>query len=131
MMLVLTLCAGVHRLAEGLAVYWGNRASHPLPGDIVVRLLKDNGFNKVKLFEAEPQAMMALGRTGIEVMVGIPNEFLYPLATSVGAAEDWVSQNISVYISKYGVDIRYDRFIDGVQFFSGLFHLFGFNRAGM
>lgn len=75
----------------------------------MVRLLKDNGFNKVKLFEAEPQAMMALGRTGIEVMVGIPNEFLYPLASSVQAAEDWVSQNISVYISKYGVDIRYDR----------------------
>lgn len=92
---------------EGTGVNWGTIASHPLPPDITVRLLKDNGFNKVKLFEAEPWVLQALGRSGIEVMLGIPNDFLAQLAGSVQAAEAWVMQNVSSYISKQGVDIRY------------------------
>ncbi|PKA62136.1 Glucan endo-1,3-beta-glucosidase 5 [Apostasia shenzhenica] len=94
-------------ISEALACNWGTRSSHPLPPDIVVRLLKDNGFDKVKLFEADPQALRALGRSGIQVMVGIPNELLAPLAGSVGAAEQWVKQNVSTFISKDGVDIRF------------------------
>ncbi|KAG9443893.1 hypothetical protein H6P81_015233 [Aristolochia fimbriata] len=93
--------------AEALGVNWGTRASHPLPADIVVRLLKDNGIKKVKLFEADPMALSALGDSGIEVMVGIPNDLLAPLAGGVRAAEDWVQQNVSAYVSKYGTDIRY------------------------
>jgi Glycosyl hydrolases family 17 len=92
---------------EGIGCNWGTRASHPLPPDITVRMLRDNGFNKVKLFEAEPWVMEALGRSGIEVMVGIPNDFLASLSANVEAAERWVMQNVSSYISKHGVDIRY------------------------
>lgn len=91
---------------HGLGVNWGTRATHPLQPDIVVRLMKDNGLKKVKLFEAEPWVLQALGNSGIEVMLGIPNDFLAPLASSVRVAEDWVSQNVSAFISKYGVDIR-------------------------
>lgn len=90
----------------GLACNWGTRSTHPLPPTIVVKLLKDNGFSKVKLFEADPGALQALGRTGIQVMVGIPNELLAPLASSVTVAENWVSKNVSSYISRNGVDIR-------------------------
>ncbi|KAL8102772.1 glucan endo-1,3-beta-glucosidase 5-like [Apium graveolens] len=92
---------------HGLGVNWGTRATHPLQPDIVVRLMKDNGLKKVKLFEAEPWVLQALGNSGIEVMLGIPNDFLAPLASSVRVAEEWVSQNVSAFISKYGVDIRY------------------------
>ncbi|XP_052182901.1 glucan endo-1,3-beta-glucosidase 5 [Diospyros lotus] len=92
---------------EGLACNWGLQASHPLPANIVVKLMKENGFNKVKLFEADPAAMKALGKSGIQVMVGIPNELLAPLAGSVAAAENWVTQNVSSFVSKYGVDVRY------------------------
>lgn len=95
------------RPVEALAVNWGTRALHPLPGDITVRLLKDNGFDKVKLFEADPAALRALGHSGIQVMVGLPNELLAPIAASPSAAEQWVFQNVSSYVSKYGVDIRY------------------------
>ncbi|XP_031105604.1 glucan endo-1,3-beta-glucosidase 5-like [Ipomoea triloba] len=94
-------------VVDGLACNLGTRSSHPLPGDIVVKLMKDNGFNKVKLFEADPPILKALGRSGIQVMVGIPNDMLAALASSVQAAENWVSQNVSSFISKNGVDIRY------------------------
>ncbi|XP_004289017.1 PREDICTED: glucan endo-1,3-beta-glucosidase 6 [Fragaria vesca subsp. vesca] len=98
------LLRGVH---GGFACNWGTQATHPLPPTIVVKLLKDNGFSKVKLFEADPGALEALGNSGIQVMLGIPNEFLAALASTVTIAETWVYQNVSNYISKYGVDIRY------------------------
>lgn len=91
---------------RGLAVNWGTQSTHQLPPEITVRLLKANGFTKVKLFEADPGAMKALGKSGIQVMVGIPNELLAPLASSVTNAVNYVQQNISNYVSKYGTDVR-------------------------
>ncbi|CBI27737.3 hypothetical protein VitviT2T_016202 [Vitis vinifera] len=106
-MLLLSLVGGLGVEGVGLACNWGTISTHPLPPDITVKLLKDNGFNKVKLFEAQPGVLRALGNSGIQVMLGIPNDFLAPLASSVGFAVKWVSQNVSTYVSKYGVDIRY------------------------
>jgi hypothetical protein len=105
-LLLCFLGEGLAKGALGLGCNWGTRLTHPLPPNIVVKLMKDNGFDKVKLFEADPGALKALGRSGIKVMLGIPNEFLAPLASSVRVAEDWVAQNVSSYISKNGVDIR-------------------------
>ena len=69
-------------------------------------MLKDNGFKKVKLFEVDEAALKALGNSGIEVMVGIPNDLLASFANNVNAAIAWVNQNVSNYISKNGVSIR-------------------------
>ncbi|KAM7274439.1 hypothetical protein ACFE04_016305 [Oxalis oulophora] len=91
----------------GLGINWGLQATHPLPPKIVVKLLKENGFDKVKLFEADPAALMALGKTGIQVMVGIPNDFLASFASNWRNADVWVQQNVSTFISQHGVDIRY------------------------
>ncbi|CAO2823102.1 unnamed protein product [Amaranthus hypochondriacus] len=91
----------------GLGVNWGLQATHPLPPEIVVKLLKDNGFNKVKLFEADHGALNALANSGIEVMVGIPNDMLAPIAANVQAAINWVNQNVSAFVSRTGVNIRY------------------------
>ncbi|KAK8968901.1 Glucan endo-1,3-beta-glucosidase 5 [Platanthera guangdongensis] len=107
LLFILTILRWNWRGAAGLGCNWGAISSHPLPADIAVGLLKDNGFDKVKLFEADSRALKALGRSGIQVMVGIPNEVLAPLAASVRAAEQWVAQNVSNYISRNGVDIRY------------------------
>ncbi|KAK4853750.1 hypothetical protein QYF36_013963 [Acer negundo] len=98
---------GLTKGVEGLGFNWGLQATHPINPDTVVKLMKDNGFNKVKLFEADPGALKALGRSGIQVMIGIPNELLAPIANSVTVASSWVEQNVSKYISTNGVDIKY------------------------
>ncbi|KAG0503307.1 hypothetical protein HPP92_003379 [Vanilla planifolia] len=90
----------------GIGANWGTQMSHPLPSDTVVQLLKDDGFQKLKLFDAEEETMNALRNTGIEVMVGIPNDMLQILATSTRAAQAWVSQNVSNHFND-GVNIRY------------------------
>ncbi|PQQ13095.1 glucan endo-1 3-beta-glucosidase 8 [Prunus yedoensis var. nudiflora] len=41
-------------------VNWGTMATHQLPPEKVVKMLKDNGFNKLKLFEAEEKILAAL-----------------------------------------------------------------------
>ncbi|KAJ7958683.1 Glucan endo-1,3-beta-glucosidase-like protein [Quillaja saponaria] len=92
---------------SGIGVNWGNQATHPLPPPTVVKLLRDNGIQKVKLFDADDYTLNALSKSGIQVMVGIPNEMLYMLANSVKAAENWVSKNVSAHVSSGGVDIRY------------------------
>lgn len=94
-------------LAQGLGVNWGSMASHPLPPSKVVAMLKENGFTKVKLFDAEPSTMDALAGSGLEVMVGIPNDKLEKLAKDYGSAKDWVKENVTSYLYDGGVSIRY------------------------
>ncbi|KAL4202833.1 hypothetical protein AMTRI_Chr02g265550 [Amborella trichopoda] len=87
--------------AHGLGANWGIQSTHPLNPSIVVNLLKENRFQKVKLFNADAETMNALGKSGLQVMVGIPNDVLAKLATSVKAAEDWVLKNVSSYVQRW------------------------------
>lgn len=91
----------------GIGANWGTQATHPLELSTTVQLLKDNGFQKVKLFDADSTTLTALSGSGMEIMVGIPNEMLYSLANSVAAAEKWVEKNVSAHISSNSVNIRY------------------------
>lgn len=104
--IVLTVAAVVCPKASSIGANWGTQASHPLPPDIVVRMLRENGIQKVKLFDAEYDTLRALGKSGIEVMVGIPNEMLASLASSLKAAEKWVAKNVSTHIKTDNVNIR-------------------------
>ncbi|KAI3468459.1 hypothetical protein Pfo_025122 [Paulownia fortunei] len=92
---------------HSIGANWGTQATHPLPPSTVVKLLRDNGIQKVKLFDAEARVLNAFSGSGIEVMVGIPNDMLSTLANSVSAAERWVERNVSAHVSSNSVDIRY------------------------
>ncbi|EOY32197.1 O-Glycosyl hydrolases family 17 protein isoform 1 [Theobroma cacao] len=92
---------------SGIGVNWGTQSSHSLPPDIIVNLLKDNGFQRVKLFDADYGTLKALGKSGIEVMVGIPNDMLASVGGSMKAAEKWVAKNVSAHITSNNVNIRY------------------------
>ncbi|MCD9644111.1 hypothetical protein HAX54_032095 [Datura stramonium] len=104
-LVILSLISSLHPVS-GIGANWGTQSTHNLPPDIVVKMLKDNGFQKVKLFDADYDTLKALGSSGIEVMVGIPNDMLTTLG-SLKAAEKWVSNNISVHLSDNNVNIRY------------------------
>ncbi|KAI5584290.1 hypothetical protein POPTR_006G080600v4 [Populus trichocarpa] len=93
--------------AMTIGANWGTQATHPLDPSIVVRLLRENGIQKVKLFDADYDTLKALGKSGIEVMVGIPNDMLATLASSMKAAEKWVSKNVSAHVTSNNVNIRY------------------------
>jgi len=90
---------------EGLGVNWGIHASHKLPPKIVVQMLKDNGINKVKLFDADESCLSALSGTDIEVMIAVPNGDLSAMTDSKKAKE-WVKNNVKRYDFKGGVNIK-------------------------
>ncbi|TKY62922.1 Glucan endo-1,3-beta-glucosidase 8 [Spatholobus suberectus] len=91
---------------EGLGVNWGTQATHKLPPDTVVQMLKDNGIQKVKLFDADDSTMNALAGTGIEVMVAIPNNQLAEM-NDYGRAKQWVKKNVTRYNFNGGVNVKY------------------------
>ncbi|KAL5223533.1 hypothetical protein ABZP36_010172 [Zizania latifolia] len=85
--------------AVDVGVNWGSQLSHPLLPSSVVQMLKENGMSKVKLFDADPWPVGALVDSGIEVMLGIPNDMLETM-NSYGNAEDWVKENVTSYGDK-------------------------------
>ncbi|XP_059669829.1 glucan endo-1,3-beta-glucosidase 8-like [Cornus florida] len=91
---------------NGLGVNWGTISTHQLPPKTVVQMLKDNGIEKVKLFDADETILSALAGTGIEVMVAITNNQLAPL-NKFDRAKEWVKENVTKYHVKGGVDIKY------------------------
>ncbi|KAI3743307.1 hypothetical protein L1987_61014 [Smallanthus sonchifolius] len=91
---------------EGLGVNWGTMATHKMDPKTVVQMMKDNGINKVKLFDAEQSTMSALAGTGIEVMIAIPNDQLADM-NDYSRAKKFVQRNITRYNFNGGVDIRY------------------------
>lgn len=106
---------------SGIGVNWGTISFHRLKPTTVVDLLKENKIQKVKLFEADSDVLKALMGSGIQVMVGIPNEMLPLLSSSTSAADFWVRQNVSAYMGKGGADIRFLlRWILYIQFFPTL-----------
>lgn len=91
----------------GIGVNWGTLSSHRLAPPNVVDLLRHNKIQKVKLFDADSTLLRALIGSGIEVMIGISNDMLPLLSSSSVAADLWVSQNVSRYLVKGGVNIKY------------------------
>ncbi|GMY36576.1 glucan endo-1,3-beta-glucosidase 5 isoform X1 [Fagus crenata] len=105
---VIILLIGSSQKAESaIGVNWGTLSFHKLKPSIVVDLLKENKVQKVKLFDADPDSLKALMGSGIQVMVGISNDMLATLSSSTLASDLWVRQNVSRYMVKGGVDIRY------------------------
>lgn len=71
----------------------------PPPSD-VVNLIKSNGISRVRLFNADPEALKPFSGTGIELMIGVPNEVLPTLANGmVSASLDWLQANIFAYVA--------------------------------
>ncbi|KAG5376645.1 hypothetical protein IGI04_041241 [Brassica rapa subsp. trilocularis] len=97
---VIFLCITISSLSffsshvSALGVNWGTMATHQLPPKTVVQMLKDNNVQKVKLFDADTNTMVALAGSGIEVMVAIPNDQLKAMG-SYNRAKDWVRRNIT------------------------------------
>ena len=85
---------------------WGHLTHLPLSPAIVVKLLRANNITKIKLFDADPEVLSAIAGSGIEVMVGIQNEYLQPFAASSIATDAWVKENLTDYMGKGGVNFK-------------------------
>ncbi|XAR53296.1 Glucan endo-1,3-beta-D-glucosidase [Bertholletia excelsa] len=99
----LAMVSGVY----GVGVNWGTMSTHHLPPSRVVHMMKENGFDKVKLFEADDKILEALMGTEIEVMLAIPNYMLKQMSQDPDFAASWVDANVTSYCFTSGVNIKY------------------------
>ncbi|PRQ34637.1 putative glucan endo-1,3-beta-D-glucosidase [Rosa chinensis] len=97
--LLIFLLATMAYRSLAVGVNWGTTASHPLPPAKVVELLKSNNITRVKLFDADPLVLEALSGSNLGVTVGIPNGLLRSLNSSKKAAQSWVHDNVTRYVS--------------------------------
>lgn len=71
----------------------------PPPSD-VVKLIKFISISRVRLFNADPEALKPLSGSAIELMIGVPNEVLPTLANAmVSTSLDWLQSNIFAHVS--------------------------------
>lgn len=108
-MTMLYNCMGIHihnHKGKGVGVNWGTQSTKQLPADKVVKMLTDNGFSKLKLFEADEKILGALIGTDIEVMLALPNKMLRKMSNSPNAAATWVDAYVTSYSYPGGVHIK-------------------------
>lgn len=94
---------------SSFGVNWGTMATHQLQPENVVQMLQDNGFKKLKLFEADQKILAALTGTQIEVMLAVPNFMLQEMSIDPVAAVSWVDANVTSYCYDGGVNIKLSR----------------------
>ncbi|VAI30505.1 unnamed protein product [Triticum turgidum subsp. durum] len=74
-----------------------NVSDLPSASDIV-SILKAKKIQHVRLVDSDHEMLVALANTGIEVMVGVPNNQLLRMGQSRPTAADWINKNVAAYI---------------------------------
>ncbi|CAI9090231.1 OLC1v1024959C2 [Oldenlandia corymbosa var. corymbosa] len=95
----LLILSSLFTLSEGgsIGVNYG-RVANDLPSAVkVVRLLKSQGLERVKVYDTDPAVLKALSGTGIKVTVDLPNEQLFTAARRPSFAYSWVEKNVLAY----------------------------------
>ncbi|KAH9296623.1 hypothetical protein KI387_040211, partial [Taxus chinensis] len=74
----------------------------PSPSQVVA-LLKTQQIKHVRLYDADRGMLTALGRTGIEVVVTVPNNQLLGIGQSNSTAANWVNKNVAAYVPETNI----------------------------
>ncbi|KQK05741.1 lichenase-2 [Brachypodium distachyon] len=91
--------ASIPKGVESIGVCYGMSANNLPPPKTVVSMFKYNKITSMRLYAPDKAALQALGGSGINVVVGAPNDMLASLATSPAAAAAWVRNNIQAHPS--------------------------------
>eukprot|EP00252_Welwitschia_mirabilis_P019832 TRINITY_DN4699_c0_g1_i1.p1 TRINITY_DN4699_c0_g1~~TRINITY_DN4699_c0_g1_i1.p1 ORF type:complete len:542 (-),score=25.94 TRINITY_DN4699_c0_g1_i1:417-2042(-) len=64
----------------------------------VVALLKSQNINHIRLYDADRGMLTALRKTGIEVVISVPNNQILAIGQSNQTAANWVNKNVVAYL---------------------------------
>ncbi|XVE85080.1 hypothetical protein DITRI_Ditri17bG0063500 [Diplodiscus trichospermus] len=93
-------------VAATLGICYGRVADNLPPTFQAINILKSNGISNVRIFDADPRTLQSFSGTGINLMIGVPNEILPSLASGTSdLALQWLQTNILAHIS--ATQIRY------------------------
>ncbi|GMH01604.1 hypothetical protein Nepgr_003443 [Nepenthes gracilis] len=86
--------------AAPVGLCYGRVANNlPAPSS-VVDLLKSNGISRVRIFDTDPDVLKAFSGSGINLMIGVPNEILPSIANNnLDFSLQWLQNNVLSHIS--------------------------------
>jgi exo-beta-1,3-glucanase (GH17 family) len=83
--------------ASLLGINYGRVGNNLPPPQSVLPLLEGLGIGRVRMYDADPAVLRAFARTGVELVVGVPDECLASVADPTGAAR-WLKENIVPFL---------------------------------
>uniref|UniRef100_A0A0D6R032 glucan endo-1,3-beta-D-glucosidase n=1 Tax=Araucaria cunninghamii TaxID=56994 RepID=A0A0D6R032_ARACU len=83
--------------ATTMGINYGQVADNLPSPELVVGLLRTNNISKIKLYSVNATVLKAFANTGIEIIVGMGNEYVSTMAQANQAAE-WIQENIQAYL---------------------------------
>lgn len=83
--------------ATTTGINYGQVADDLPSPELVVGLLQTSNIGRIKLYTVNATVLKAFANTGIELIVGVPNEIIGNL-TDPNSATEWVNENIQAYL---------------------------------
>lgn len=77
--------------------YGSQMSMVPVPSQ-VVNLVKLQHISSIRLYDSDASILRALGGTGVQVSVGIPNTQLLSIGQSNASAANWVKDNVVAFL---------------------------------
>ncbi|KAL8088365.1 hypothetical protein AgCh_038221 [Apium graveolens] len=87
----------LRRGQQDVGVCYGTFANDQPSAQEAVSLAKSIGIRKMRLYGPDHNALQALRNTGIEVVLGVPNEQLQWVASNQKNANQWIQDNVRKY----------------------------------
>ncbi|KAI5057988.1 hypothetical protein GOP47_0028003, partial [Adiantum capillus-veneris] len=82
------------RRSGKLGVDYGFNGNNLISPEKTVALLKSIGITRVKMYEPRQEVLKAFADSGIQLLLGIPNDLVPAIAANLALAFSWVAQNV-------------------------------------
>ncbi|KAL3840976.1 hypothetical protein ACJIZ3_025567 [Penstemon smallii] len=79
-------------------INYGRISDNIPPPESVVTLLKAAKIKNIRIYDADNGVLRAFRGSGIEIIIGLPNEFLRDISISQDRAIEWVKENVEPFI---------------------------------
>ncbi|KAL8093934.1 glucan endo-1,3-beta-glucosidase, acidic-like [Apium graveolens] len=83
--------------AQPVGVCYGTFADNQPSAQDAVSLVQSVGIQRMRLYGPDHNALQSLRNTGIQVVLGVPNEQLQSIASSQDNAKQWIQDNVQNY----------------------------------
>ncbi|KAK3004929.1 hypothetical protein RJ639_017973 [Escallonia herrerae] len=88
----------VHAFTGTYGINYGRIADNLPPPGSVVTLLKAAKVKNIRIYDAAHEVLTAFKGSGIEIIVGLGNEYLRDISVSEDRAMNWVKENVEPFL---------------------------------
>ncbi|XVF74741.1 hypothetical protein PTKIN_Ptkin13bG0136100 [Pterospermum kingtungense] len=90
--------SAAHSTTWTYGINYGRIADNLPAPESVVTLLKANKINHIRIYNADHGVLQAFKGSGIEIIIGLPNEYLTEMSIGEDRAMNWVKENVQAFL---------------------------------